>query len=477
MTASILTPTLPWVQTAGEAPYFVTETGENWTPIGQNDAITWPDLEGLFRRKNVEHVDRHLAWLASHGVTCLRLMLEYAQGEHRYFENPAGTFSRNMVQLWDDLFVLCAKHNLRILLTPVDTFWMWRRWKFHPYNKANGGPCKKRSEWLLCPDTLSAVKNRLSFVAERWGGSGVLFGYDLWNEIHPAHASGRTDVFEGFVNELSTHLRDLEMRLYGRSHPQTVSIFGPVLNTDPIVADVVFRHKLLDFASTHFYDSATIDNPKDTVGSAICAGELVREALSHLPGDRPFFDSEHGPIHAFKDKHIIFPEYFDDEYFRHIQWAHIASGAAGGGMRWPNRHPHCLTVGMRVAQKSLAAFTDLIDWKNFRRKNLNKEITLNNNQLAGFACADGKQAVLWVLRKDTQVKRSNNLKSLDQNAPAITVEIKVPGMEAGRYEVISWDTFQGKIVDTQIVAAENAGTLTLHLPHIVSDLAVAVRPA
>ena len=31
---------LPWIQVAPGAPYFVTEGGEPWTPIGQNDAIT-----------------------------------------------------------------------------------------------------------------------------------------------------------------------------------------------------------------------------------------------------------------------------------------------------------------------------------------------------------------------------------------------------------------------------------------------------
>ena len=397
---------LPWIQVAPDAPYFVTETGESGTPIGQNDAITWPELEGIFRRKNVQQVEEHLAWLANHGITCLRLMLEYAQGEHRYFERPVGTFSSNMVRLWDDLFRLCARYNIRILLTPVDTFWMWIRWKHHPYNFKNGGPCKNRSEWLVCPDTLKAVKNRLTFATERWGGSGVLFAWDLWDEIHPAHANGRTDVFADFAYELSRHLRDTEKRLYGRCHPQTVSLFGPVLDECPAVADVIFRHPMLDFASTHFYNTATINNPSDTVASAICTGRLVREALAHLPRNRPFFDSEHGSIHACKDKHIKLPDYSGNEYFRHMQWAHLASGAAGGGMRWPNRHPHCLTQGMRRAQKSMADFVKSIDWKNFRRRNLNEEVRVSIPALAIFACADEKQAMLWLLRTNSNVKRT-----------------------------------------------------------------------
>jgi len=40
----------------------------------------------------------------------------------------------------------------------------------------------------------------------------------------------------------------------------------------------------------------------------------------------------HGPIHAFKERGRTLDEAFDDEYFRHIQWAHFASGGAGS---WP----------------------------------------------------------------------------------------------------------------------------------------------
>ena len=39
---------LPWIQVSPTAPYFITEEGKTWTPIGQNDAITWPELRGLY---------------------------------------------------------------------------------------------------------------------------------------------------------------------------------------------------------------------------------------------------------------------------------------------------------------------------------------------------------------------------------------------------------------------------------------------
>lgn len=465
---------MPWIQVAPDAPYFLTETGEPWTPVGQNDAITWVELAGLFRRRDLPAVEAHLRWLRSQGVTCLRLMMEYAQVPHRYIERPAGRFVPSMVALWDDLFGLCERTGLRILLTPFDTFWMWLRWSRHPYNSRNGGPLRHPSECLLCGDTRAAIKARLTFAVERWGGSGALFAWDLWNEIHPAQAGDTADCFGEFIHDLSRHVRDLERRLYGRSHPQTVSLFGPELWWRPHLPlkEPIFRHPDLDFASIHIYREGTIDDPRNTVDPAVSMGEIVRDALSEIRDGRPFLDTEHGPIHSFKDKRITLPAAFDDEYFRHMQWAHLASGAAGGGMRWPNRAPHTLTPGMRAAQQALSAFLPLIDWARFRRRNVSDELGGLPGSVAGFGCADRRQAVVWLLRKDTLAAGG----TLDRDADPISAGIRVPGMEPGQYRVDAVETVRGGIVSS-FEATAAGGWLELETPPFATDLALAVRAA
>jgi len=465
---------LPWITVAPGAPYFVTETGEPWTPIGQNDAISWDELKGLFRRRDLPSVERHLRWLADHGVTCLRLMLEYAQVRHRYFEQPMGVFPPNMVRLWDDLFALCERHGLRLLLTPFDTFWTWMHWRHHPYNRRNGGCLDGFHRVLLCPEARSAIKARFTFAVERWGGSGALFAWDLWNEIHPAQAEGSADCFNEFIHDLSAHVRGLETRLYGRSHPQTVSLFGPELWWRPHMPlkEPVFRHPDLDFATIHFYRERTIDHPRNTVGAAVDTGRIVREALAEIADGRPFLDSEHGPIHTFKDKKITLPEPFDDEYFRHMQWAHVASGAAGGGMRWPNRKPHVLTAGMRRAQRALAGFLPLIDWPRFRRVNLNEEVEVSSARTAAFACGDGRQALVWLLRRGPLDPKG----MLRRDAEPISPRVRVPGLKAGRYRITAWDTRAGAVVGA-FEADGGDGGLAISAPPFVSDVALAIRPA
>ena len=170
-----------------------------------------------------------LCFRQSSGVTCLRPMLEYCQTENRYFERPVGHIPPNMLRLWDDLFLLCERYGLRILLTPFDTFWMRRRWSKHPYNRANGGPCSRKNQWLRCPRTILAIKERFAFVVRRWGGSGALFAWDLWNDLIPCmYLSNQLPALFEWVTEISMFVRTLDMETLGRAHLQTVSIYGPL---------------------------------------------------------------------------------------------------------------------------------------------------------------------------------------------------------------------------------------------------------
>lgn len=460
---------LPWIEVTPGVPYFITDEGDHWIPIGQNDAITWPELEGLFRRKDMAAVEAYFRMLTQHGVTCLRLMLEYCQTDHRYFERPEGVFQPNMVRLWDDLFALCEKYGIRLLLTPYDTYWMWRRWSHHPYNKSNGGSCSTRTQWLRCPHKRALIKQRLLFATERWGSSGALFAWDLWNEIHPAQAGGSAEGFSEFIEDVSVFLKQAEMRLHGRAHPQTVSVYSTTLEKDHRIRTCVFQHPHLDFASIHFYERGTIDNPKNTVDAAISTGRLTRQALAQVKDRRPFLDSEHGPIHSYKDRRKVIPEPFDDEYFRHMQWAHFASGGAGGGMRWPYRRPHTLTTGMRKAQAALARFLPLINWQRFVRTNWNEEITLSCKGVSAFGCGDEHQAILWLLRTDS-IGKGRMLQEVD----ASPFYVRIPMNCSGWYTVTVWDTLTGTALKAFKVAHSGDECLCIPVPAVSRDLALAI---
>jgi mannan endo-1,4-beta-mannosidase len=460
---------LNWIRRAPDVPYFIDDFGQSWTPIGQNDAIEWVEFNGLLHRRDLPSVERHLRYLADSGVTCLRFMLEYAEKGDCFFEQPAGRYNPVIVQLWDDLFRLVEQAGLRLLLTPMDTYFHWVRWEQHPYNAANGGPCAARTRLMVCPDTRALIKARLEFAARRWGGSGALFAWDLWNEMHPVQGEDRPNCFDDYISDVSPFLRAVEREAHGRDHLQCVSVFGPELHWKPWLNEPIFRHPMLDFANNHLYEEGTIDHPGDTVAPARAVAQLMREALEEITDRRPFFDTEHGPIHTFKDHRVTLPEEFDDEYFRHIQWTHLACGGAGGGMRWPNRHPHTLTPGMRRAQRALADFLPLIDWPRFQRRIFNGELSCSDPDVMAVGCGDAEQAVLCLLRQRPLLPDGR----LDP-ATRSNLMIQIPGLAPGDYRATIWNTTEGRPDRACTVRETNSGH-TLRLSRFGVHAAVAVR--
>ena len=453
---------LSWIRCAAGAPFFETETGEPWHPVGHNEAITWPNIAPLYRRRDPRAVEAHFADLAAQGVTCLRLMLDYNQGHHRHLEHRVGAFSPAMVKLWDDLIGLGERHGIRFLLTPFDTFFMARRWQHHPYAQARGGPAERPETMFTCPATRAAIIDRLLFATRRWGASPAIFAWDLWNEIDAWYAGGDLAATHDFVTEVSEALRAEEIARHGRAHLQTVSVFHPNLVATPRLGEVVFRHPLLDFASVHLYEPGTLDAPANTLVPAEATARLLGAALEQTPPLRPLMDSEHGPVHAFCDKGTTLPDSFDVACFRRSQWAHLASGGAGGGMRWPYRHPHVLLPAMHAAQATFAAFLPLIDWARFARVTLGPRLAVHDFGGLVTGCGDAHQAIICLMP--------------DEHQETIAARIELTGLAPGCYRVTQVSTVTGRR-ESRAVHTRQDGSLVVLAVGGGHDLAFAITHA
>ena len=141
-------------------------------------------------------------------------------------------------------------------------------------------------------------------------------------------------------------------------------------------------------------------------------------------------------------------------------------------MRWPNRRPHVLTPGMRREQRNLGRFLPLIDWTTFRRTNRSDEVRVLSPSFRAFACADSRQAVIWLLRTDRLTDRN---RLVDPQAQALPVTLELPDMGNGRYTVIAWNTREGR-AEAELSPLSRNGLLAIQTPPVVTDLALAVRP-
>ena len=120
----------------------------------------------------------------------------------------------------------------------------------------------------------------------------------------------------------------------------------------------------------------------------------------------------------------------------------------------------------------MASFAAEIEWSRFKRVNLNEEVRIAKGKAEFFACGDARQALLWLLRSDVIGKTG----TLQRNAEPVTVDLEVPGLESGRYEVVSYDTGTGAYVQRNETWA-NDGRLAISTPPFAADLAIAVKPS
>ncbi len=466
---------MAYVRVAPGGRSFMTEGGAPFLVIGHNDAMPWPTLHHMHYEEDIATTEAYIRMLAEHGVTVLRIMLEYAQEQDWFFENPVGQPVSAAVLYWDDLIGLCERYRIRLLVMFWDTFFMSRRWEYHPYGAAGSG-FDGPGSFCTSDSALAAEKARIRFFIDRWGDSPAIFAYDLLNEIHPYWGGSPADQGR-WVTEIARFVKQYELERWGKRHLLTVSIFGALPEAGYI--DLIMRHPELDFATTHVYIFGLVDNPDNTIDGALVMRDAVRHAFSQMDTVRPYMDTESGPIHLFMDLKQTLPGPFDAEYLHNMSWAHLATGGAGGGMRWPFRDPHCLTPEMHDVQLGMSRFVPALDWVQFSPEPWNHRMAVVARGGAGeeasdgrlpvlpFGCGDGRQALAWVLR-DLRVV------ALDLVLPP--ADLLMPGLEPGAYVAEFWETYAGlKTGEQRFVVGAGERQLRLALPPFERDLAVAIR--
>lgn len=449
-----------YISVAPAGRYFVDENGTGFLVIGQNDAVSWPGLSTLFYNSTSEATENYIKDLRAHGITVSRVMIEYAQEPSSYFERPIGTFVPEMVAFWDNFIQLAEKHGLYLLLTPYDTFWQAENWEQYPYHVNQGGPCEFERDWLTKRECIDTQKNRWRFILDRWGGSPNIFAWDIMNEIDIWWNASDNEI-QAYVDEMAAFIREYELEKWGRTHMLSVSSAAAV--PDGRLGRVIYQHPALDFANTHLYIGPAIKAPLDPIDAGPLMGGGVLLSLEAITDDRPYFDSESGPIDNWIESPV-----FDQEYHHNMSWAHLAAGGAGSGMRWPYSNPHWILPELRDNLLGLARVASTIDWANFPSENINNRLRVERDNIARIGCSDGQTALIWLLA----------LTNKDENVqlPGASLTIR-DVLEDGDYTVEFWETYDGNLLASE-PATVAGGELTVTVPEVdvpLKDVAIIVR--
>lgn len=442
-----------YIRVAMGGRYFARADGKPFIPIGYNHNPDWDRLiesNPLHPSYDPAVTEQFFKRLSQCGVNVVRLMLETpASG---LLENPIGTFVPEHVRWIDNVVLAARKANVRLLITPWDTFWMNLRWDIVPYNSANGGPVARRSDFLARPDVQAAQKRRLEYVVDRWGNTGTIFAWDVLNEADLWWETTPEQV-RAWAKEMMRHIRDYERRKWGRAHLVTTSIAAPT--PGGVLGDLAYRALESDFANTHLYIGAA-RAPSEPVGPAVAEHQGVAYALEQIEDRRPYLDSESGPIDRW-----ISDAKLDDEVHHNTSWAHLASGGAGSGLRWPYRGPHYLSDGMFENLRLMSEFVKKVPWEEMPWAKGQMPSIAAPEGWAAMICGSSRAAILWVLSKSGE-------------GGDATVSIAWPGT-ARNLKCRPYDTHTGKWLDT-LDAALSGGKAVVTLKGLPKSTAFVIEP-
>ncbi len=337
--------------------YFAHADGRPFIPIGFNHNPDWPELEQSNpegRDYDPARTERWFANLQANGVNVVRLMVETPPTGK--LEDPVGTYLPSHIQWLDHIFSAARRHDVRLWVTPYDTFWMNQRKETSPYWSQNGGPIVNPVDFLTKPEILEAQRRRMKLLIDRYGNTGTIFAWEVMNEIDLWWQASAEQI-KTWADQMIPWVRQYERRKWGRNHMLTISF----ADAEPkgLNAETAFRRPDLEFATMHLYvGKSRAPKPGDAYQAGLDFASGVRYARSQIRDNRPVMDGESGPI-----DHWVDDAKFDGEVFHDMSWLHLMAGGAGAGTRWPYRNPHIPTPGMLDTLRAMRLFCDRVDWR------------------------------------------------------------------------------------------------------------------
>jgi len=376
-----------FVRVAETRRYFEFEDGTPFVPFGYN----------LVRGIN----DETLADLASSGGNAVRVWLD------------RGCTGRTDPAAVERLLDLAERKGFLVVFTIFEaaalTDLFAGRCRFDEGRTAFNDVCGRAREVFTEPRALDVQRRLIRFIVDRWGGHPSIFAWELMNQMDGVYEATGEELGR-WTESTGAYIRDLEVERWGKAHLRSVSSFDPVPSHS-----FFYRSPAVDFIAGHMY-CESVNAPLNVVDGALHTNRAIRLNLARCGYDRPFLDTENGPLaHLFVEgfPRPSGPDF--DEWYHNLIWAGVASGAAGPGFTIPvalydppgeRRTPWALNAlpeGQARYLEGLRRFCDRVEWGGFRSINTDRSVRVEPRSVRPMACSDGRQAVVWLLR-DTRVE-------------------------------------------------------------------------
>jgi hypothetical protein len=428
--------------------YFGFEDGAPFFPVGFN--VAWHGAKGFY--DYVHYINK----LSGAGGDYFRIWmikwsnaLEWTKGGGAGDYGGLGRYAQDNAYRLDRILRHAESRGAKIMLTfgsylehTTGGYWNEGAWPENPYNEKNGGPCAEASDFFSDAQAKRWYKNRLAYIAARWGYSTGIFSWELWNEV----VAPPEWVLEMARNLLAEDLgRHLISTTYGDK--------------------AVYGLPEIGFTQRHLYGSSD-DLIYDYTGRV--AGNVAEFLAGY---EKPHLVSEFGIDWSNSDG------YWDPDgeglNFHNGVWAAVASGAAGTAMLWwwdDYVDKYDLYDVISPIGPALGVFGGQM--AGVGRLDLAPEAAPPGAVAYGIGRADA--ALVWVIATDSTWKNAYD------NVPPAGVgpsSVSVPGLRPGcAARADSFDAWTGgALSSTHEATAGPDGAVTVPTPAFERDIYVQVR--
>ncbi len=518
------------------SPYggrFVFENGDAFLPVGDHLGLSWAFTRTLYpgniyNPQNGQLInfyndtpeegeaEAYFQLLQSRGINTMRIYLEllepgqlnnphWPEGGY-WLEYPARTYNDEMRQFISNLVTLANDYGVYLILSPFDSFHFRDTFEeLVPFASSNGGTLDDLDFFYSDPGTLQQAKDRIDVIAgwvQAMAHNDHVLGWESISEWD-AFGWGRHPSGDGTPDRAP----DLTLRAqwinalqeYMKQADPDRMVFSSTISRDPRgpVARAVFNSRSFDAYTTHLYTPANlepINNPDSAKGVRAAEEQafLTSYWMLRRTDSRPFIDGEWGMSREdWPDGIVSYRDGFqyedDEDLFRTVLWAGIASGQAGTPLRivteeldpnayiltdpdLPDVSLFSIDGNMRPLQQVMAAFfadTSLgFDWAHASLMPLTSLIRAEaqGRALKAWGSTDGRQGLAYVLH-DT------NQSSGTVSGATLTID----GLDRDSiFDIEVWSTDVGTTAPMRTISAvfSASGEITFNLPDFDRDLAL-----
>jgi hypothetical protein len=424
--------------------YFIFDDGQIYLPVGSN--VSWYDGRGMMA------YDLWFTKMAENGANFARIWFATWGFAPEWYDTGLGNYSARQNRSWqlDYLFELAEQKNIFMMLclinhgqfsTGVDP-----EWDKNPFNVANGGFLKEPQEFFSNPQARKLFKQKLRYIAARWGYSTHLFAWEWWNEVNLTAIMGDEKIITPWMNEMYDYLEPMDPyhHLVTNSHSSSSRGNESYWNAGGISLVQIHKYNIFDWA------------------------EFMSRNLTDM--------------RKYTDKPILYGEYGLQQgctidvtgvHFHEGLWGGIFSGSAGTGMLWF----WDLYIEKFNLYYHFAGISKFFAGEDLQHQQLSPMILESSTAKAeSYGLVGTGKALIWIKNLRYSYREVENMAL--QNGigkKVIFPEVKkatvtIPLLTPGQYRIEQWDTITGKILSRKKLQTTTTGMI-LQLPSFKQDLA------